>query len=53
MYDVEVIAGGRGYTRTLDGYLTTPDALAWLSTFTLEPASARSGSAAPSPSASK
>jgi hypothetical protein len=53
IYDVEVIAGGRGYTFTLDGLLTTADALAWLATITLEPASAPTGSAVPSPSASK
>jgi hypothetical protein len=53
IYDVEVIAGGRGYTFTLDGHLTTADALAWLATIKLEPASAPIGSAAPSPSASK
>jgi hypothetical protein len=53
IYDVEVIAGGRGYTFTLDGHLTTADALAWLATITLEPASAPTGSAVPSPSASK
>ena len=53
IYDVEVIAGGRGYTFTLDGHLTTADALAWLATIRLEPASAPIGSAAPSPSASK
>lgn len=53
IYDVEVIAGGRGYTFTLDGHLTTADALAWLATIKLEPASAPTGSAVPSPSASK
>jgi hypothetical protein len=53
IYDVEVIAGGRGYTFTLDGYFTTADALAWLATIKLEPASASTGSAVPSPSASK
>ena len=53
IYDVEVIAGGRGYTFTLDGQLTTADALAWLATIKLEPASAPAGSSAPSPSASK
>jgi hypothetical protein len=53
IYDVEVIAGGRGYTFTLDGHVTTADALAWLATIKLEPASARTPSAAPSPSASK
>jgi hypothetical protein len=50
IYDVEVIAGGRGYTFTLDGHLTTADALAWLAAIKLEPASAPTGSAAPSPS---
>jgi hypothetical protein len=53
IYDVEVIAGARGYTFTLDGHLTTADALAWLATIKLQPASAPAGSAAPSPSASK
>jgi hypothetical protein len=53
IYDVEVIAGGRGYTFTLDGHLSTADALAWLAGITLEPASATAESAAPSPSASK
>lgn len=53
IYDVEVIAGGRGYTFTLDGHISTADALAWLASITLEPASARTPSAAPSPSASK
>ncbi len=53
IYDVEVIAGGRGYTFTIDGHITTADALAWLAAITLEPASAPTASAAPSPSASK
>jgi hypothetical protein len=53
IYDVEVIAGGRGYTFSLDGHITTADALAWLATIKLEPASAPAGSAVPSPSASK
>jgi hypothetical protein len=53
IYDVEVIGGGRGYTFTLDGHITTADALAWLATIKLEPASAPAGSAVPSPSASK
>ena len=53
IYAMEVIAGGRGYTFTLDGHITTVDALAWLATITLEPASAPTGSAVPSPSASK
>jgi hypothetical protein len=53
IYDVEVIAGGRGYTFSLDGHVTTADALAWLAAIKLEPASARTPSAAPSPSASK
>jgi hypothetical protein len=51
MYDVEVIAGGRGYTFTLDG--TTADALAWLASITLQPASVPTASPVPSPSASK
>ena len=45
IYDVEAIAAGRGYTFTLDGYITTSDALAWLATITLEPASAAAASA--------
>jgi hypothetical protein len=53
VYDLEVIAGGRGYDFTLDGDLTTRDALAWLAAIKLEPASAPTGSAVPSPSASK
>ena len=53
VYDLEVIAGGRGYEFILDGHLTTADALAWLAAIKLEPTSARPGSAAPSPSASK
>jgi len=53
IYDVEVIAGGRGYTFTIDGHITTTDALAWLASITLEPASAATDSAVPSPSASK
>jgi hypothetical protein len=53
IYDVDAIAGGRGYTFTIDGHITTADALAWLATITLEPASAPTGSAAPSPFASK
>jgi hypothetical protein len=53
IYDVEVIAGGRGYTFTLDGDLTTADALAWLATIKLDPASAQTGSTVSSPSPSK
>ena len=53
VYDVEVIAGARGYEFILDGHLTAADALAWLATIELEPASAPTGSAAPNPSASK
>ena len=52
IYDIEVIAGGRGYTFTLDGQLTTADALAWLATIELQPARATSGSGLPSPSPS-
>jgi hypothetical protein len=51
IYAMEVISGGRGYTFTLDGHISTADALAWLATITLEPASAAPGSPAPSPSA--
>jgi hypothetical protein len=53
VYDVEVIAGGRGYEFTLDGEITAADAVAWLATITLEPASAAAATAAPSPSTSK
>jgi hypothetical protein len=53
IYDVEVIAGGRGYTFTLDGHVSTADALAWLATITLEPSTVPTASAVPSPSASK
>jgi hypothetical protein len=53
VYDLEVIAGGRGYEFILDGHLTTADALAWLAAIRLEPTSAATRSAAPSPSASK
>jgi hypothetical protein len=53
VYDVEVIAGGRGYEFTLDGQITAPDALAWLATITLEPASAPAATAAPSPSTTR
>ena len=52
IYAVEVIAGGRGYTFTIDGHITTADALAWLASITLDPASAPAVSATPSPSAS-
>jgi hypothetical protein len=52
VYDIEVIAGGRGYEFILDGHLTTADALAWLAGITLEPSGAPAASAAPSPSAS-
>jgi len=53
IYDVEVIAGDRGYTFTLDGHITTADAVAWLGSITLNPASAAAESPAPSRSASK
>lgn len=53
VYDIEVIAGGRGYEFTLDGHLTPRDALAWLATIKLDPANAAAASAAPSPTASK
>jgi hypothetical protein len=53
VYDLEAIAGGRGYEFTLDGDLSPADALAWLATVTLEPSSAPAASTAPSPSASK
>jgi hypothetical protein len=53
IYSVEVIAGGRGFTFTIDGHITTADALAWLATIRLDPASAPVATGAPSPSASK
>jgi hypothetical protein len=53
IYDLEVIAGGRGYEFMLDGEISPADALAWLATIRLEPASAPAASTAPSPSASK
>jgi hypothetical protein len=53
IYDVEAIAGGRGYEFMIDGSISPADALAWLTSVTLEPASAPAASAAPSPSASK
>jgi hypothetical protein len=49
IYDVEVMAGGRGYTFTIDGHISTSDALAWLAAITLDPASAPVVSPAPSP----
>ncbi len=54
IYDVEVIAGGRGYTFTLDGQISPADALRWLASITLEPATALPASPSPgtSPSAS-
>jgi len=52
VYDVEVIAGGRGYEFILDGELTPADALAWLASIKLEPATARAPSATPGTSAS-
>jgi hypothetical protein len=52
VYDIEVIAGGRGYEFIFDGDLTPRDVLAWLATVKLEPTSAGTQSAAPSPSAS-
>jgi hypothetical protein len=53
IYDVEVIAGGRGYEFALDGEITAADALTWLATITLEPGSAAAGTPAPSPSTSR
>ncbi|HJW22016.1 MAG TPA: hypothetical protein VJ506_06280, partial [Candidatus Limnocylindrales bacterium] len=52
IYGVEVIAGGRGYTFTIDGHITTGDALTWLGSITLEPASAPAESQAPSAASS-
>jgi hypothetical protein len=53
VYDLEVIAGGRGYEFTLDGEISSADALAWLATITLEPARAAAATGAPSASTSK
>jgi hypothetical protein len=53
IYDIEVIAGGRGYEFMLDGQMTVADALAWLATVELQPASVPTSSAAPSAAASK
>jgi hypothetical protein len=53
IYDIEVIADGRGYEFLLDGEITVPDALAWLATIELQPASVPTRTAPPSPSASK
>jgi hypothetical protein len=53
VYDLQVIAGGRGYSFTLDGDLTPADALAWLATIRLEPTRAPTVSAAPSAPSSK
>jgi hypothetical protein len=53
IYDVEAIAGGRGYEFTIDGHISPTDAVAWLKSVTLEPASAPPPSTAPNASASK
>jgi hypothetical protein len=53
IYDLEVIAGSRGYEFTLDGEISTDEVQAWLATITLEPASAPAGSQAPTPTASQ
>jgi hypothetical protein len=53
IYGVEVMAGGRGYTFTIDGHITTADALTWLATITLDPASAPVMSPAPTLAASR
>jgi hypothetical protein len=53
IYSVDVVAGRRGYTFTIDGHITTADAVAWLAAITLDPASATAATGAPSPSASK
>lgn len=52
VYDIEAIAGGRGYEFIIDGHISTADAVAWLSTITLQPATAPVPSAAPSASPS-
>jgi hypothetical protein len=53
VYDLEAIAGGRGYEFILDGPISPADAQAWLATVKLEPATAAAASAPPSPSTSK
>ncbi|HET7030094.1 MAG TPA: hypothetical protein VFI34_06260 [Candidatus Limnocylindrales bacterium] len=53
IYDIEAIAGERGYEFMLDGHLSPADAQAWLATIRLEPASAPASSTSPSPSASR
>jgi hypothetical protein len=53
IYDIEVIAGGRGYEFILDGHLSPADAVAWLATVQLEPASVPTATAVASPSPSK
>jgi len=50
IYDVVVVAGGRGYDFTLDGNLTAADARAWLAAITLEPYSAPGPGQTPDPS---
>lgn len=48
VYDVEAIAAGRGYDFIIDGHISPADALKWLASITLEPASAAAVSPAPS-----
>lgn len=42
IWDVVVVSGGRGYDFTIDGALKSPDAVVWLASIRLHPASARS-----------
>lgn len=51
IYDLLVIAGGRGYDFTLDGYITSSDVLSWLAAISLEPGSAPSPGSTPGSSA--
>lgn len=42
IWDVVAVSSGRGYDFTIDGALKSPDAVAWLASIRLHPASARS-----------
>jgi len=52
IYDVEAIAGGRGYEFMIDGHISPADARAWLASVTLDPASAPAESTTPGSSPS-
>jgi hypothetical protein len=47
IYDVVLVDGGRGYDFTIDGYVSSTEALAWLHTISLDPAAAPPASPAP------